>query len=123
MGNYPITPTLVDPGNKLSNYSVSSTNGTLNVTAAALSVAANNASRAYYATNPVFGGTITGVQNSDNITATYASTATAASPVGSYPITPTLVDPSGKLSNYSVSTTNGTLNVTPAALTVVVNNA
>ena len=71
----------------------------------------------------MFSGTITGIQNSDNITATYASSATVASPVASYPITPTLVDPSGKLINYTVSSTNGTLNVTAAALSVAANNA
>ena len=118
VASYPITPTLVDPSGKLGNYTVSSTNGTLNVTAAALSVTASNASRAYGITNPVFTGTITGLQNNDNITANYASSATVASPVASYPITPTLVDPSGKLVNYTVSSTNGTLNVTAAALTV-----
>ena len=64
----------------------------------------------------MFSGTITGIQNGDNITATYATTATVASPVGSYPITPTLVDPNGKLTNYTVSSTNGTLSVTAAAL-------
>ena len=45
------------------------------------------------------------------------------SPVGTYPITPTLVDPSGKLTNYTVSSTNGTLSVTAAGLTVAANNA
>ena len=58
-----------------------------------LVVVANDASRAYGATNPVFSGTITGVQSGDNITATYATTATPSSPVGTYPITPSLVDP------------------------------
>ena len=123
VGSYPITPTLVDPNGKLGNYTVASTNGTLSVTAAGLTVVANNASRVYGATNPVFSGTITGLQNGDNITATYATTATEMSPVGSYPITPTLVDPSGKLANYTVASTNGTLNVTAAGLTVVANNA
>ncbi len=123
VGPYPITPTLVDPGSKLSNYAVSSTDGTLSVTTAGLTVAANNASRVYGATNPVFSGTITGIRNGDNITATYASTATATSTVGMYPITPTLVDPGGKLSNYAVSSTNGTLSVTTAGLTVAANNA
>ncbi len=123
VGSYNIVPTLVDPSGKLSNYTVSSTNGTLNVTAAALSVTANNASRVYGATNPVFSGTLTGVQNGDNITATYASAATPTSTVGSYSIVPSLVDPSGKLSNYTVNATNGTLNVTAAALSVVANNA
>ena len=123
VGTYPITPTLVDPGGKLANYTVCSTNGTLSVTAAGLTVAANNASRTYGATNPVFSGTITGIQNGDNITATYATTATATSPVGTYPITPTLVDPGGKLTNYTVCSTNGTLSVTAAGLTVAANNA
>ena len=117
VGSYPITPALVDPNGKLTNYTVSSTNGTLSVTAAGLTVAANSAARTYGATNPVFSGTITGIQNSDDITATYATTATVASPVGSYPITPSLVDPNGKLSNYSVSSTNGTLTIEPALLT------
>ena len=36
---------------------------------------------------------ITGIKNADNITATYASAAVAASAVGTYPIVPTLVDP------------------------------
>jgi hypothetical protein len=123
VGAYPIMPSLVDPNGKLESYLVSMTNGTLTVTAAALSVTANNASRAYGATNPTFNGTITGIQNGDNITATYATTATSTSPLGSYPITPTLVDPNGKLANYTVSTTNGTLTVTPSPLTVTANNS
>ena len=123
VGSYPITPTLADPSGKLGNYTVSSTNGTLSVTAAGLVVAANNASRVYGATNPVFSGTITGIQNGDNITASYSTTATVSSPVGSYPITPTLADPGGKLGNYTVSSTNGTLSVTAAGLVVAANNA
>ena len=62
-----------------------------------LVVVANNAWRAYGAANPAFSGTITGVRTGDNITATYATTAVANSPVGTYPIVPTLVDPNGKL--------------------------
>jgi hypothetical protein len=123
VGTYLITPTLVDPNGKLANYSVTITNGTLTVTPAGLTVVAHNASRTYGATNPVFSGTITGSQNDDNIGATYATTATVTSPVASYSITPTLVDPSGRLGNYSVLVTNGTLTVTPAALAVTANNA
>ena len=70
-------------------------------------MAANNASRSYGATNPVFTGTITGIQNGDNITATYGSTAIASSPAGAILISPILVDPGNKLSNYTVSSTNG----------------
>jgi hypothetical protein len=76
-------------------------------------VVANNAWRVFGATNPAFSGTLTGVQNGDNITATYATTAVTNSPVGTYPIVPTLVDPDGKLGNYSVSVTTGALTVTP----------
>ena len=79
-----------------------STNGVLNVTAAGLTVTANNASRAYGNTNPLFTGIITGIQNGDDITATYASSASVTSPVGMYVIIPTLVDPSGRLTNYTI---------------------
>lgn len=123
VGTYPIVPTLVDPTGKLSNYTVTSNNGILTVTAAALTVSAANASRAYGAPNPVFSGIITGLKNGDNITAIYSSTATAASPVGTYPIVPALADPTGKLSNYTVTINNGTLTVSPALLTVTAANA
>ena len=118
VGTYPITPALVDPGNKLGNYTVTSTNGTLTITPAPLSVVAANASMVYGDPLPAFTGTITGIKNGDNITATYSTTATPASPVGTYPITPALVDPTSKLSNYTVTSTNGTLTITPAPLVV-----
>ena len=85
--------------------------GTLSVSHALLTVTALNASRPYGATNPVFIGTIAGVQNGDNIMATYATTATTNSAVGTYPIVPTLLDPNGRLVNYTVTTNNGTLTV------------
>ena len=114
VGGYAIVPTPVDPNNKLGNYSVSLVNGTLTVTQAPLTVTASDASRLYGAPNPAFSGTITGILNGDNITATYATTATQTSPVGTYPITPTLVDPNGLLPNYSVTSNNGTLTITNA---------
>jgi hypothetical protein len=117
VGSYPITIGLLDPAGKLGNYNVTTNNGTLTVNPAPLTVVAQDAVRPYGGSDPVFGGTITGIQNGDNITATYASTDTVSSPVGTYPITPTLVDPSGKLGNYSVSATDGTLTVQPAVLT------
>ena len=50
-----------------------------------------------------FTGSITGIQNGDNITANYASAGSPPfAPVGSYPITVTLNDPNGKLGNYNV---------------------
>ena len=93
------------------------TNGTLTVTPAGLTVVANDASRPYGAINPVFTGTIIGLQNDDglSIKATYATTATVASSVGTYPITPTLSDTLGRIGNYTVTVTSGTLTVTSAA--------
>ena len=116
VGPYAIVPSLNDPNSKLTNYSVTISNGTLTITAAPLSVVADNQARTYGATNPVFTGTLTGVVNSDNITASFASVATVLSPVGPYDITPSLSDPDGKLANYAVSSTSGTLTINPAVL-------
>ena len=88
----------------------------LTVNPAPLTVTVNNASRSYGAVNPAFTGTITGLKNSDPITATYTTTATPASPVGTYPITAVLADPNNLLGNYTVTNNPGTLTVTPAAL-------
>src|SRR6185503_8071233 len=43
---------------------------------------------------------------------TFSTTAVPGSPVGNYPIVPAVQDPGGKLGNYAVSSTNGTLTVT-----------
>src|SRR5205085_2359772 len=94
----------------------------LTITPAALSVTAYDASRVYAQTNPVFSGALSGVQNGDNLTATYTSSATTNSPVGTYAIVPGFSDPDGKLPNYTVYATNGTLTVTPALLTGTVDN-
>jgi hypothetical protein len=195
VGTYPITPTLVDPGNRRTNYTVTLVDGTLTVTEtvpltaaqltwtnpapiiygaalgaeqlnatanvsgtfaytpangaalntgtntlsvvftptdtaeyssatdsvslvvslAPLTATAANASRASGAANPVLTGTITGLQNKDNITATYSTTATASSPVGTYPITPTVVDPDNRRTNYTVTLVDGTLTITSAS--------
>jgi uncharacterized repeat protein (TIGR01451 family) len=104
------------------NYSATNLSVALVVTPAPLSVTASNVSRLYGQLNPVFGGTITGIQNSDNITATYATSATTNSPVGGYPIVPTLVDPNGRLVNYAIATNNGTLTINPVLLGITANN-
>jgi hypothetical protein len=81
------------------------------VTPAPLSVTASNATRPYGVSNPVFTGLIVGLQNGDNITASYTCAALPNSPAGMYPILATLTDPNGRLSNYRVSISNGTLTV------------
>ena len=81
---------------------------------APLSVTASNASRAYGQANPLFGGTVTGLQNGDNITATYSCSANSNNLVGAYAIVPALVDPGNRQTNYALSLINGALTVTQA---------
>ena len=59
------------------------------------------------------------MQGLDTITANYSCAAVAASPPGGYPIMPSLVDPFGRLVNYSVTVNNGTLTINPAAPPVI----
>lgn len=119
VGSYAIVPTLVDGGNKLTNYAVTTTNGALTVTRAPLTIAAANASRLYGAANPTLTGTITGIRNGDGITATYSTTAAAVTDVGAYPIVPAAVDANpARLQNYAVTLTNGSLTINPAPLSV-----
>ena len=113
VGDYVIVATLVDPDNKLGNYNVVINNGTLTVTPAPLSIVADDVTRAAGQPNPAFTGTITGIKNGDDITATHDSPATAGSDAGTYPIVPTLKDASGRIGNYAVTISNGTLTVTP----------
>ena len=105
------------------NYSFNLVNGALTITPATLSVTATNASRTYGTTNPIFGGTIAGLLNNDPVTATYASAATTNSAAGTYSIIPALNDPGTRLGNYTITTNNGTLTVSKAALLVAVSNA
>jgi RHS repeat-associated protein len=83
----------------------------LTVNKAALSVTANSLPMSFGGALPTLTGTLTGVVNGDAITASYATTATSSSPVGSYPITATLNDPTSRLGNYTVTNTPGTLTI------------
>ena len=64
------------------DYSSVTNTVSLVVSPAPLTVTAANASRPYGQANPVFTGTITGVTNGDNITATYSCSATSQQPGG-----------------------------------------
>ncbi len=84
----------------------------LNVVQGALTVMATSASRSYGAANPAFTGTYTGEVNGDTFIVTGSTTATAASPVGTYNIVPAATG--SHLSDYAVTYVNGTLTVTKA---------
>jgi parallel beta-helix repeat protein len=120
VGSYAITASgAVDP-----NYTISYASGMLKVAPAALTIAVNNASKIYGAAPPTFTFGYTGFVNGDGVsslatTPSASTAATAASPVGSYPVTASgAVD-----ANYNITYTGGTVTVTPAALTVTVNDA
>jgi hypothetical protein len=109
-------------GGGLANYAISYQPGTLTVNPAGLTVSADDKTRMYSLTNPVLTVSYDGFVNGEGIGALLGSpalntTATPASPAGTYPIT---VAP-GTLSsdNYGFSFTNGTLTVTPAPVPVI----
>ncbi len=104
------------------DYSNATNTVSLVISPAPLTVTAASASRSYGQTNPVFTGSVTGVKNGDNITAAFGCSATSNSPAGTYPITPTLVDPNDRETNYTVSLVNGTLTVNSVTLTMTWSN-
>jgi hypothetical protein len=118
-GNYTITNSL---GTLIAtNYTVDLVNGSLSVTGAVLTATANNATRAYGTTNPVFTVSYSGYVNGETNTVLsgaplLSTSAITNSPVGSYVITNSL----GTLvaTNYTVSLVNGSLTVTGAVLTI-----
>ena len=99
------------------DYSPITNQVNLVVLPAPLTVTASNATRLYGQMNPLFTGSITGITNGDSLTATYDTMATNDSPAGIYAIVPSLLDTNNRLSNYTVTTNQGTLTVqtvTPA---------
>ena len=113
VGEYDITQGTLAAG---SNYAISYTGAKLTVTAAAVTVKATAASRAYGAANPTFAYTVEGLKNGDTLTGALECAATATSNVGEYDIT------QGTLaagSNYTISYTGAKLTVTPAPVVVV----
>ena len=113
VGSYPITAS----GAADANYVITHVNGTLAVTPAPLTIAANHTNKVYGAAVPTFTATYTGLVNGDTSIVTpptLATTASASSPVGTYPITVTgAADP-----NYAITPVNGTLTVTTVEIAV-----
>jgi hypothetical protein len=114
-GTYPITAS----GATSPNYTITFVPGTLTITKGTLTVTADDASRTYGAADPTFTAQINGFQNGDDAgdlggPLTCTTTATAGSPVGTYPITC-----SGLTSaDYSFSYVGGQLTIGPATISV-----
>jgi hypothetical protein len=125
VGSYPITPSAAVGTGGLSNYTISYVNGTLTVTPKVLTITANSTSKTYGDTVTFAGTEFTssGLVNSDTATSVTLSSsgAAATATVGSYAITPSAAVGTG-LNNYTISYVNGTLTVTPKALTITANS-
>lgn len=121
VGPYPITAS----GAVDANYTISYNNpGTLTVGQATLTVTADDKTMPLGGPLPTFTVSYSGFVNGDNVSsltsqATATTSATAGSPAGNYPITPS----GGSATNYTFSYVNGNLTVQKAILTITANPA
>jgi uncharacterized protein (TIGR02145 family) len=119
VGTYTISAT----GNALTNYNVTYNTGTLTITKAELTVTADDQSKVFGTADPTFTATLSGLQNGDTQAAILTALGLSFSResgenVGTYVITAS--GPS-TLSNYTVDYVQGSLEITPAALTIIIN--
>jgi hypothetical protein len=120
-GGYAISATgAADP-----DYTMSYASGNLTVTPAALTISANNQSKLYGAALPTLTASYSGLVNGDTAAGldtppTLSTTALASSHVvaGGYAISAT----GAADTDYTIGYANGTLTVTPVALTISANN-
>ena len=116
IGTYDIVPSGTNP-----NYLINYVPANLQVAPAVLTISANAQSRVYGDPNPVLNPVVTGLVNGDkesDIQGLGAFTsATQASNVGVYAITPTGSNP-----NYIVNLVPSTLTVEPATLRIIADN-
>jgi CSLREA domain-containing protein len=116
VGNYPIT---ASGATATSDYTITYVPGTLAVTPAALQITAENKSKVYGAPIVALTAIYEGLVNGDtpaslNTPVSLTTTVTAASSVGSYPITVSgAADP-----DYTITHVPGTYSVSPAPLSI-----
>ncbi len=117
-GTFTVTVTATDDGTPML-----STNDMFDIVVAkgSLIATADNKRRIQGQPNPSLTGTLVGVRNNDNITATFATPAATDSPPGDYPITPVLSDPDNRLPNYTATTNAGTLTVVDCTIFAISN--
>src|SRR5439155_5496565 len=121
VGSYPIT--LTTGSLSASNYSFSFVEGTLTVGRATLTVTADDVSRAYGATNPVFTVSYSGFLDGDDTNVVsgapaFSTTADTNSAVDGSPYSITVSNGTLSASNYDLAFVDGQLTVTQAMLTV-----
>jgi hypothetical protein len=123
VGPYPILADVTyGEGVLASNYALTKVDGVLTINRAPLQIAAGTFTREYGLANPSFQpGTVTGAKLGQVIGLDFTTAATILSDVGTYDIVPSLAT---EQPNYEVTgVTNGSLNITPAPLTVQAGDA
>jgi len=118
-GSYAVSA-LFTPGDTV-DFTTASGTTSIVILQVGLTAAAIDASRSYGTGNPAFGCTVTGAVGSDSFTCTPGTSATLASPVGTYAIVPVVTG--SALANYTVTLDNATLTISQATLTITANNA
>ncbi len=98
------------------DYDAVTASNMLVVNPAPLKVTANNATKVYGTANPAFTGAVTGTVNGNTFSESFTTTATATSSAGPYPIVPSVTGTD--LSDYAVTTSDGTLVVSQAGSAV-----
>jgi sugar lactone lactonase YvrE len=95
---------------------------TLTITPLPLIATAAPVTRLYGQPIPAINGTVTGIlpQDTANLTATFTTTATSTSPVGTYPITATLMGAAA--GNYTVTASPATVTINPAPTSITLSN-
>jgi large repetitive protein len=112
-------PVTIDASQTANGFFIAGTlNASFTVSAAGLTVSANNATRLYGAANPTFTGSVTGQKYSDNFSESFSTTAVVTSAAGQYSIVPAAAGTD--LSDYTVTTTDGTLTIAQAPTTTSV---
>ncbi len=121
----PVNTYVITPAGGVSpDYAFAYHTGTLTITPKGLTITANDKTKVYGAANPTLTVSYSGFVNSDDETSlspqvSINTAVTAATPVGAYAIVPSAaLNP-----NYSISFVNGTLTVTPAALSITADDA
>jgi len=110
-GGYPITAALVDPNNKLANYSVTNTPAVLTITQAPASIAVTGLNKTY--TGAPQGATVTTTPAGLAVNVTYKGSTTVPTDAGTYAIVAALNN-----SNYAATDGTGSLIIAKANQTI-----
>jgi len=101
------------------NYDISYVDGSVSVTPASITITASSGSMTYGGTPPAITATVTGLQNGEDVSVlggslSCSAAVSATSAVGSYPSSCS----GASDANYDIGYVDGTVSVTPAAITL-----